>query len=43
MRTDQAQKVATLKHHDARLIEDEVAFRDLTSATNEQVKDYLTK
>ena len=43
VRADQAQQVATLKHHGSELIESEVLFRDLTPATSEQVKDYLSK
>ncbi len=43
VRADQAQKVATLKHHGAELIESEVLFKDLKPATSEQVKDYLSK
>ena len=42
VRADQALKVATLKHHNAELIESEVLFRDLVPATAEQVKDYLS-
>ena len=42
-RANQELKVATLKHHDAELIEDEVSFKDLTDASKDQVKDYLSR
>jgi hypothetical protein len=42
VRADQAQKVALVKHHGAKLIADDVLFSDLTCATSEQVKTYLS-
>jgi len=43
LRTDQSQKVATLKHHSAEMVESDVLFKDLSPATAEQVKSYLGK
>jgi hypothetical protein len=42
VRADQAQKVATLKHHNTELVESDVLFSDLTRATSEQIKTYLS-